>query len=182
MRERELGAGRVILEQGDITEQAVDAIVTAANSGLRGGGGVDAAVHRAAGPRLLKACRQLGGCATGSAVLTPAFDLEQGGVQHVIHAVGPVWSGDGDKDDALLASAYRRSLELAEAAGCSSIAFPSISTGVYGFPLVRAAPIALGQARAFLVGEPATLRTLVFVLFDSQTYGEFERALDALAG
>ncbi|MFH1809928.1 MAG: macro domain-containing protein [Pseudomonadota bacterium] len=177
MLERDLGSGRVIIEQGDITEQSVEALVTAANAQLRGGGGVDGAVHRAAGPRLLKECRKLGGCATGAAVITAAYDLEQNGVQHVIHAVGPIWSGDEASDDLLLAGAYRTSLQLAEDAGCTSIALPSIGTGAYGFPLERAAHIAAAQVRAFLEAEPVHLRKIVFVLFDARSYASFEQAL-----
>jgi O-acetyl-ADP-ribose deacetylase (regulator of RNase III) len=176
-----IGARTIRLVQGDITEQRVDAIVTAANAGLRGGGGVDGAVHRAAGRGLLAACREIGGCPTGSAVITPSFDLAGQGVENVIHAVGPIF-GDSDADDQLLAGAYRRSLELAAENGLASIAFPSISTGVYGFPIERAAPIAVDTARTFLAENPGSVATVVFVLFDAGTYEQFERALAASEG
>ena len=181
MRELTIRERRITLAQGDITQQRVDAVVTAANAGLRGGGGVDGAVHRAAGPKLLEACREIGGCPTGSAVTTPAFDLEANGVRQVIHAVGPRWRG-GDAEEAdLLRGAYRRSLELAEGEGLASIAFPSISTGVYGYPVGEAAGIAVAEARRFLEGGARSLREVRFVLFDAATYGEFGRALAAEA-
>jgi O-acetyl-ADP-ribose deacetylase (regulator of RNase III) len=175
--ETKVGEGTIELVQGDITQQEVDAVVTAANSGLRGGGGVDGAVHRAAGPELLAACRRLGGCETGSAKLTPAFGLGRNGVKYVIHAVGPVYRGGDQNEDGLLASAYKKSLALADEAGCASIAFPSISTGVYGFPVERAAPIALRAAKTFLAGRPKNLTRVVFVLFDAATFAAFARAL-----
>lgn len=178
--ERSIGSGVIRLLQGDITKVAAEAIVTAANSGLRGGGGVDGAVHRAAGPRLLEACRAIGGCSTGSAVVTPAFDLEANGVTDVIHAVGPRWHG-GDRDEEnLLRSAYRTSLELAEERGCKSIAFPSISTGVYGYPTRQAAPVALATCSRFLQGGPAHLATIIFALFDDQTFRVFRKEMDNL--
>jgi O-acetyl-ADP-ribose deacetylase (regulator of RNase III) len=131
---------------GDITTLAVDAIVNAANTTLLGGGGVDGAIHRAAGPQLLEACRPLGGCPTGEARITPGFRLP---AQWVIHAVGPVWHGGGRGEDSLLAAAYRGSCELALAQGARSVAFPAISTGAYGFPKQRAARIALGVMREY---------------------------------
>ena len=131
---------RVELVRGDITTQDVDAIVNAANTGLGGGGGVDGAIHRAAGPRLVEASRAQAPCPTGEARITPGFDLP---ARHVIHAVGPVWHDGEYGEDALLASCYSRSLELAGGAGLTSIAFPAISTGVYGFPRERAATIAI---------------------------------------
>ena len=137
------------LHVGDITKLGVDAIVNAANEGLRGGGGVDGAIHRAAGPELLVACIGLGGCPTGQARITPGFRLP---AKFVIHAVGPVWRGGGAGEDALLASCYRESLKLAAAHGVASIAFPAISTGIYGFPAERAAPIAVETVRAAAPG------------------------------
>jgi O-acetyl-ADP-ribose deacetylase (regulator of RNase III) len=178
MRELTAAPGRqIVLVQGDITRQRADGIVTAANSDLKGGGGVDGAVHRAAGPRLLQACRAIGGCSTGSAVLTPAFDLEEAGVRFVIHAVGPVWQGGNQGEAEELASAYRESLELADANGCASIALPSISTGVYGFPVELAAPVAIATARQFLSEEATDLARVTFVLFDDATLAAFEGAL-----
>ena len=180
MKTARVGQGSITLVQGDITRQRVDAMVTAANSGLRGGGGVDGAIHRAAGPRLLAACAKIGGCPTGSAALTAAFDLEQNGVRHVIHAVGPIWRGGGAGEPGLLRGAYRASLEAADGAGCRSIAFPSISTGVYGFPVASAAPLALDAAHEFLRKPPRQLRDVTFVLFDAHTEQRFEEALGEL--
>ena len=147
---------------GDITQIPVDAIVNAANQALRGGGGVDGAIHRAAGPELLEACRSHAGCPTGEARVTPAFALP---ARYVIHTVGPVWRGGHDGEDALLASAYRSSLEAAAALGVSSIAFPAISTGVYGFPRERAARIALKTVTAWLATNREPSRILL-VCFD----------------
>jgi O-acetyl-ADP-ribose deacetylase len=176
--EKRIASGVIELIQGDITSLQVDAIVTAANSGLRGGGGVDGAVHRAAGPRLLEACRRLGGCPTGSAVATQAFDLGQNGVKYVIHAVGPVWRGGNQSEPDLLSGAYKTSLQVACEKKCSSIAFPSISTGVYGFPIEQAAPLALATCKEFLEGDPGDLLRIVFALFDQATLGVFSAALN----
>jgi O-acetyl-ADP-ribose deacetylase (regulator of RNase III) len=171
-----IGDGSLELVQGDITREAVDAVVTAANSMLAGGGGVDGAVHRAAGPRLLEACRALGGCPTGQAVATPGFDLP---VQRVVHAVGPIYGSGGD-DDALLASAHRRALEVAAAEGCTSIAFPAISCGVYGFPIDRAARVALGAILDHLAGG-GQVKQVRYCLFAAADLVHFRRALEELA-
>ena len=178
--EKTIGSGSVALVEGDITQIQADALVTAANAGLQGGGGVDGAIHRAAGRRLLEACRQIGGCPTGAAVLTPAFDLEERGIRHVIHAVGPRWSGGQKGEAGLLQGAYRRSLELADHAGCQSICFPSISTGVYGYPIALAAPLALETCAAFLRAEPRHLRQVLFALFGRAPLEAFSSALAAV--
>ncbi len=162
---------RVSVELGDITRQRVDAIVNAANSSLLGGGGVDGAIHRAAGPRLLEACRPLGGCPTGEARITPGFELA---ARHVIHAVGPIWSGGGEGEDALLAGAYRACLALARDHELGSIAFPAISSGAYGFPLERATRIAITETLGFL-GEQPRPATVTFVCFDAETRALYER-------
>jgi O-acetyl-ADP-ribose deacetylase (regulator of RNase III) len=168
--------GRITLHKGDITTDAeADAIVNAANSSLLGGGGVDGAIHRAAGPELLAECRKLGGCPTGEARITGAGRLP---ARHVIHAVGPVWSGGDSGEPALLASCYRSSLSLAAAHGCRTVALPAISTGVYGYPLAEAAAVAIDATRRALA-EHAALERARFWLFGDQAYGAFAEALGA---
>jgi O-acetyl-ADP-ribose deacetylase len=158
----ESGPARLEVVVADITALAVDAIVNAANRALRGGGGVDGAIHRAAGPDLLAECRGLGGCDTGSAKITRGYRLP---AKHVIHAVGPVWNGGGAGEDALLAGCYRTSLALAAEHGLASIAFPAISTGIYGFPADRAARIAVGTVVEDIAATPRSLRRIVFCCF-----------------
>jgi O-acetyl-ADP-ribose deacetylase (regulator of RNase III) len=158
---------------GDITAQTVDAIVNAANTTLLGGGGVDGAIHRAAGPGLLAECRTLGGCPTGETRITLGYRLK---ARHVIHAVGPVWRGGGDGEEALLAGCYRHALALAEAHRLHSIAFPAISTGIYGFPKPRAASIAVAETRTFLIRR-TTVERVLFVCFDDATLTLYAREL-----
>ena len=158
-------ADRIEVIEGDITTLAVDAIVNAANEQLAGGGGVDGAIHRAAGPRLLQECRTLGGCPTGEARITAGYNLP---ARHVIHTVGPVWHGGASGEDGLLASCYRRSLEIAAEKGLESIAFPAISTGVYRFPAERAARIAAETVRHFLSGHDQP-RKVIFCCFGNES-------------
>jgi len=165
--------GRIELAQGDLTRETTDAIVNAANSSLLGGGGVDGAIHRAGGPSILAECRLLRGCETGDAKATTAGLLP---ARFVIHTVGPVWRGGGSGEAELLASCHRRSIETAAALGCTSISFPAISTGIYGYPAELAAPVALGAAAAALDEHPE-VELARFVLFDEHTYDVFATAL-----
>lgn len=163
-------APRLELTSGDITELDVDALVNAANSSLLGGGGVDGAIHRAAGPELLEACRPLGGCASGDAKVTDGFALP---ARWVIHTVGPVWRGGGDGEPELLASCYRTALARADEVGARTVAFPAISTGVYGYPIEDAARTAVTTVRS----TPTDVESITFVCFDDATRRAYERAL-----
>jgi len=158
----EIGAARLEICVADITTLKVDVIVNAANRSLLGGGGVDGAIHRAAGPELLAECESLGGCATGSAKISRGYRLP---AKHVIHAVGPVWSGGGEREEELLASCYRTALDLAAVRRLGSLAFPAISTGIYRFPPDRAARIAVGTVASELAASPRGIRRVVFCCF-----------------
>ena len=164
---------RIAIVEGDITKLEVDAIVNAANESLLGGGGVDGAIHRAAGPGLVDECRGLGGCPTGEARITKGYRLP---ARHVIHTVGPVWHGGGRGEDGLLAGCYRKSLDLAAAHGLKTTAFPAISTGVYRFPPQRAARIAVDAAAGFLAGDEV-LEKVIFCCFDRASVEAHEAAL-----
>ncbi|MCK9460448.1 MAG: O-acetyl-ADP-ribose deacetylase [Proteobacteria bacterium] len=167
---------RIEIIRGDITACDVDAIVNAANESLLGGGGVDGAIHRAAGRGLLEECRTLGGCPTGEARITGGYDLE---ARHVIHTVGPVWHGGGQGEPELLARCYRNSLTLAASNGLRTIAFPSISTGAYGYPIDKACRIALAETLRFLEND-ATIEKVIFVCFSERDLKEYEKALGDL--
>lgn len=168
--------------QGDITLQATDAIVNAANSGLMGGGGVDGAIHRAGGPAILEECKKIvaerGRLPAGQAVITTAGNMK---ARHVIHTVGPIWHGGSQGEPELLASAYRESLKLASANNLSSVSFPSISTGAYGYPVDKASRIALKTVASFL-SKPTSVKEVVFVLFDNRTYEAYADSLWDIKG
>ncbi len=172
-----VGGKTLVLQLGDITQQTTDAIANAANSRLAGGGGVDGAIHRAAGPSLTLECTRIGRCPTGSAVATHGGNLK---ARYVFHAVGPIWKGGGQEEATQLADAYQNCCDLAERKGCLSLAFPSISTGVYGYPVDQAARIALSQVADHLAGD-GKLEHVVFVLFDDGTYQSYGEALKQLS-
>ncbi|TPN76086.1 O-acetyl-ADP-ribose deacetylase [Mesorhizobium sp. CU2] len=167
---------RIRIHTGDITKLAVDAIVNAANSSLLGGGGVDGAIHRAAGPALVAECRLLNGCKTGDAKLTKGYGLP---ARHVIHTVGPVWQGGGKDEAGLLASCYRRSFEIARDHDCRTIAFPAISTGIYGYPKDEASGIAVATSSDFL-WQHALPEVVTFCCFDEQTAEFYRQAVAAI--
>ena len=173
----EIGGTVLDLVRGDITEQETDAIVNAANSRLAGGGGVDGAIHRAGGPKIMEECRRIGGCPTGEARITTGGDLR---ARYVIHAVGPVYRDGRFGEEPQLANAYRNSLRLAAEHGLRSVAFPSLSTGAYGYPLHDAAEVAMKTVTEFLENERHGLELVRFVLFDGRTLEKFESALGRL--
>lgn len=166
--------GKFVIIQGDITQQKVDAIVNAANNSLSGGGGVDGAIHSAAGPQLLAECKQIGGCYTGQAKHTKGYNLP---LKWIIHTVGPIWSGGNNNEDELLASCYRNVLALAVDLGVQTIAFPSISTGVFRFPVDRAARIAVREIKDFLQ-QNKSISQIIMVAFDYNTYQAYKEAAE----
>src|SRR5213080_2816445 len=169
--------GRILVIEGDITKQQVDAVVNAANTTLLGGGGVDGAIHRAAGPELLEECRKLGGCATGQAKITKGYRLP---AKWIIHTVGPVWDDGQHNENQLLASCYRASLALAAQHGIRTIVFPAISTGAYGFPLERATSIAVAETRKFLE-QNSEIDKVTFACFGRTAYACYLKAIRAAA-
>jgi len=172
---RRIGEAALELVEGNIVDEVTDAIVNAANRGLRGGGGVDGAIHSAGGPAIMAECRRIGGCETGDAVITTGGALK---ARHVIHTVGPVYSGSA-RDAELLASCYRRSLEVADAHGLTSVAFPSISTGAYGYPLGEAADVALRATMDAMQAHPG-VRQVRFVLYGARAHQAYAAALERL--
>jgi O-acetyl-ADP-ribose deacetylase (regulator of RNase III) len=173
---RKVGEAAVEVVQGDITAEQVDAVVNAANEGLRGGGGVDGAIHRAGGPAIMEECRGIGRCPTGRAVITTGGRLS---ARHVIHTVGPVWRGGGAGEPELLASCYREGLGLAQAKGLSSLAFPSISTGAYGYPKEQAARVAIRTVVDYL-RQNRGIKRVRFVVFSPQDLEIYRQALDEI--
>jgi O-acetyl-ADP-ribose deacetylase (regulator of RNase III) len=180
-REVTVNQARLAIIQGDITRQATDAIVNAANSGLMGGGGVDGAIHRAGGPAILEECKQIiakqGRLPAGKAVITTGGNLL---AKHVIHTVGPIWHGGSKGEAALLESAYRESLKLAAEQKLASLSFPSISTGAYGYPVAEAARVAIRTAASFLTEQITSVKEVGFVLFDPATYHAYSSALEEI--
>ena len=180
--ELRINQARISIIQGDITRQATDAIVNAANRGLMGGGGVDGAIHRGGGPAILEECRQIvsrqGRLPTGQAVITTGGNLR---ARYVIHTVGPVWRGGNSGEPELLASAYRESLKVAADGKLSSVSFPSISTGAYGYPVAEAARVAINAVASFLRGQVTSVKEVVFVLFDSGTFESYSSALGEMS-
>lgn len=169
---------RLIIINGDITTVEVDAIVNAANNSLLGGGGVDGAIHRAAGPELLEECKRLNGCKTGEAKITKGYNLP---AKYIIHTVGPVWEGGEKGEDDLLANCYKNTLKIAEEVGVETLAFPSISTGAYGFPLNRAARIAVNEINNFLESNNSISKVFI-VCYDSDTFDSYIRAKIEICG
>ena len=176
--EIKIGSSVLSLIKGDITDESTEAIGNAANSGLRGGGGVDGAIHRAGGPKIMEECRKVGGCPTGSAVITTGGNLK---AKYVIHAVGPIYGGGTKGEDKLLSGAYRKSLEIASEKGIKSIAFPSISTGVYGYPIREASKVALKTVIDYLKDHPE-IGLVRFVLFSQKDLKVYEESLTGLKG